>query len=79
MTMARALNPQEVQSWLRGQRAAQERIARERARFLQQLRPEESLRIYLELWELRPNVPASPSPVLVSMRRALACKATKRS
>lgn len=70
--MPRALDRQAVRDWLSGQRAAAERIAAERVRFLLSLAPERSLQVYLELCGLGAGEPPkAPSPVLLTMRRAL--------
>jgi len=71
--MVPTLDGQAVRDWLAGQRAAAERIAAERVRFLLALTPKRSLQTYLELWNLRAGEQLrSPSPLLLAMRRALA-------
>jgi len=71
--MVPTLDGQVVRDWLAGQRAAAERIAAERVRFLLALTPERSLQTYLELWNLRAGEQLRPlSPLLLAMRRALA-------
>ncbi|MFQ6117003.1 MAG: hypothetical protein ACE5LQ_01915 [Candidatus Bipolaricaulia bacterium] len=71
--MVPTLDGQAVRDWLAGQRAAAERIAAERVRFLLALTPERSLQTYLKLWNLRAGERSqSPSPLLLAMRRALA-------
>jgi len=73
--MVGKLSRENVQEWLRGQRAAAQAIEAERAEFLRGLTSEESLRIYLSLpraGEIGEWDPAEPSPVLTAMRRTLA-------
>ena len=70
--VAPKLDKKEVRKWLEGQKAAEREIAKERARFLQSLTPEESLRIYLSLKEISPDDPhAGPSPMLIAVRKVL--------
>jgi len=62
----------EVRRWLRGHKAAERVIERERAQELARMTPEESLRIYLKLKEAAPDDPnAGPSPMLMAVRRIL--------
>ncbi|HET6455907.1 MAG TPA: hypothetical protein VFI02_15995 [Armatimonadota bacterium] len=66
------LDKNEVRKWLEGQKAAEREIARERARYLRNLTPEESWRIYLSLKEISPDDPhAGPSPMLMAVRKVL--------
>ena len=66
------LDKKQVREWLNGQKAAQREIAKERARNLQSITPEESLRIYLSLKEISPDDPhAGPSPMLMAVRKVL--------
>ena len=62
----------EVRRWVRGHRAAERLIERERIRELARMTPEESLRIHLQLKEAAPDDPnAGPSPMLIAVRRIL--------
>lgn len=77
--MRQALDKQAVKDWLAGQRAAAKRVKTERVRFLLTLTPKLSLQIYLDLWNQVARVQhASPSPLLVAMRRVLARAAQEK-
>ena len=66
------LDKKEVQNWLKGQKAAEREIAKERARYLRNLTPDESWRVYLSLKEISPDDPhAGPSPMLMAVRKVL--------
>lgn len=64
-------DPSEAKRWLKGQKAAQEIIKRERVKFLLPLTPEKSLDIYLALWQANYNIRKEPSTVLLRMRKCL--------
>lgn len=70
----------EVKKWLRGHRVAMQWIERERARFLLQLTPQESLRIYLSLQNSVKDGRnrKEPSPLLWKVRQALERHALRR-
>ncbi len=61
----------EAKRWIEGQRAASERIRKERVQFLLSLTPEKSLDIYLALWQANYNIRREPSVVLLRMRECL--------
>lgn len=61
----------EARRWIEGQRAANERIRKERVQFLLSLTPEKSLDIYLALWQANYNIRREPSTVLLRMRKCL--------
>lgn len=65
------LDLSEAKRWLRGQKASQEIIKRERVQFLLSLTPEKSLDIYLALWQANYNIRREPSVVLLRMRKCL--------
>ena len=76
--MAEALDRQAVGRWLSDQQAAQACIARERVAALVVLTPEESLNLYLKLYEpFAQRGPTTPSPLLWAMRGALAAVTMK--
>lgn len=78
--MRQVLDKQAVKDWLSGQQAAAARIEDERVRFLLILTPERSLQIYLDLWDqVERAQTAWPSPLLMTIRQALARKAVKES
>lgn len=71
--MPQALDRQAVREWLSGQRASNKVIQEERAKFLLSLAPGHALEIYLGLAAAGRREPSGrPSPVLLSMRRAVA-------
>jgi len=72
-TMNQPLNDRVVKEWLSGQKAAADRNALDRARYLLHLTTEVALKTYLELQrEFNSDLSwLSPSPLLVAMRRAL--------
>lgn len=61
----------EAKRWIEGQRAANERIRKERVQFLLFLTPQKSLDIYLALWQVNYNIRREPSVVLLRMRECL--------
>ena len=71
--MGTKLAETEVKKWLRGHRVAMQWIEEERARFLLQLTPQESLRIYLSLQNSVKDGRnrTEPSPLLWKVRQAL--------
>lgn len=70
--MSERLDRRAVKRWLSDQRAAEERIARERLRALLVLTPERSLKLYLDLSASIPvRHSERPSPVLWAMRRSV--------
>lgn len=76
--MAEALDRHAVERWLSDQQAAQACIARERVAALVALTSEESLNLYLQLYEaFVQRGPTTPSPLLWAMRRALAAVTVK--
>ena len=71
--MGTKLAETEVRKWLRGQKVATQWIEAERTRFLLQVTPGESLRIYQSLQDLVSDGRnrTEPSPLLWKMRQAL--------
>jgi len=71
--MGTNLTEAEVKKWLRGHKVAMQWVEEERARFLLQLTPQESLRIYLSLQNPVKDGRnrAEPSPLLWKVRQAL--------
>ncbi|MDD3493283.1 MAG: hypothetical protein PHZ19_07320 [Candidatus Thermoplasmatota archaeon] len=62
-----------MREWLSGQRASAKVIQEERVKFLVSLTPDRALEIYLGLATAGQGEPSQrPSPVLLSMRRAVA-------
>ncbi|HRR25899.1 MAG TPA: hypothetical protein P5300_04300 [Acidobacteriota bacterium] len=71
--MPQPLDRQAVREWLSGQRASDRVIQEERVKFLVSLAPGRALEIYLGLAAAGRREPSwRPSPVLLSMRRAVA-------
>lgn len=67
-----SLPKEAVRLWIKGQEAAQEAIRKERTRYLLELTGQEALGTYSEIWICRNReLPLIPSPVLISMRRAI--------
>ena len=72
--MKEHLDRPKVLRWLRGQRAANRIIEKERLAYLKSLDHESSLQTYIEMTKSRLTTPRStkrPSFVLMAMRRAL--------
>jgi hypothetical protein len=71
--MKPSLNKRQIQEWLRGQRAAEQRVERERAEFLLNLTPAEALRLYESSSAVQDSNlhREEPSPLLMAMRRLL--------
>jgi len=67
------MHKKSVKMWLRGQKKAAAEIEKERTRFLLTLSPKEALTLFLTLKRdsFGPIERREPSPVLLSMRRAL--------
>lgn len=65
------LDAKAVTAWLKGQKAADSLIERERLFFLQSLSSDEALRIYCSLTEQTQPRGNEPSPLLVKVREVL--------